>query len=78
MFRQVISLESWVNIMYYVQDAHSFKPGVLTRCVKQTRCVVFRQVISLESWVNIMYYVQDAHSFKPGVLSKPGVLCFVR
>lgn len=21
---QVISLESWVNIMYYVQDAHSF------------------------------------------------------
>ena len=23
-FFQVISLESWVNIMYYVQDAHSF------------------------------------------------------
>jgi hypothetical protein len=24
LFLQIISLESWVTIMYYIQDAHSF------------------------------------------------------
>ena len=66
---QVISLEGWVDIMYYVQDAHSFWDWiyfvlliVVSKLVSRV-CFLFLQVISLAGWVNIMYFVQDAHSF---------------
>lgn len=67
---QVISLEGWVDIMYYVQDAHSFWDWiyfvlliVVSKTSSKRVCFLFLQVISLAGWVNIMYFVQDAHSF---------------
>ncbi|KAF4518088.1 hypothetical protein B566_EDAN007789 [Ephemera danica] len=62
----VISLEGWTDIMYYVQDAHSFWDWiyfVLLIVVSLISLSHHKNVISLEGWTDIMYYVQDAHSF---------------
>ncbi|XP_016097652.1 voltage-dependent T-type calcium channel subunit alpha-1I-like [Sinocyclocheilus grahami] len=51
---QVITLEGWVEIMYYVMDAHSFYNFIyFILLIIRSECF----------WVEIMYYVMDAHSF---------------
>lgn len=72
---QIISLEGWVDIMYYIQDAHSFwnwmyfvalivvSNHILLPIYLASYHISILQVISLAGWVNIMYFVQDAHSF---------------
>lgn len=50
---QVISLEGWSDIMYYVQDAHSFWDWIYFVLLIVVSTVAETTVLSIQTWMQL-------------------------
>ena len=74
---QVISLESWVNIMYYIQDAHSFWDWMYFVALIVVSNLSFSKCSVELNFLSKLLLIKGCVTVEPLVKGHPGEFFFI-